>query len=165
MRKLVENMMMVCAPKAHIEQLAGQITKFRLLDDHIETANMFTEEARHPVKLKGFDLEFHELRVHFQSLQIPVGAYQALDEDPEVVSFHAMYYDPNSEQVGDWREGIHTPGDALCEGYEIVDTFNDCYTIGLPSEAIGGTTPYAVVRSKLGLTFEPSSQNVKDYGE
>ena len=66
MRKLIENMMMVCAPKAHIEQLAGQIAKFRLLDDHIETANMFTEEARHPVKLKGFDLEFHELRVHFQ---------------------------------------------------------------------------------------------------
>ena len=165
MRKLIENMMMVCAPKAHIEQLAGQIAKFRLLDDHIETANMFTEDARHPVKLKGFDLEFHELRVHFQSLQIPFGAYQALDEDPEVVSFSAMYYDPNSEQVGDWREGRHTASCAIEDRNHVLEDFNDWYTVGLPSEAIGGTIPYYVVRNKLGLIFEPSTQNVKDYGE
>ena len=165
MRKLIENMLYVCASKQRIEELAQQIAKFRLLDAHIETANMFKEKSRHPVEMKGFDLEFYEMRVHFQSLKYPMSAITALYDDPEVVEVRAFHYNANVEEVGEFDHGIHKIGDALCEGYEIVDNFNDCYTIGLPSEAIGGTTPYAVVRSQMGLTFKPSTQNVKDYGE
>ena len=149
---LVQNMLHAIGEREQVEKMATRMRKFRIGGSHIESGNVWVEPYKTSIQLPGFDQEYSELKAHFQSTDILSGAFRKIER--QLVGLHTYSFERDRNLLCEYNNGQGQIWDARIDPENVLDLFNECYTLGLGADALDCGKPLSVIRSELGLRFE-----------
>jgi hypothetical protein len=149
---LVQNMINAIGEREQVEKIATKMRKFRIGGSHIESGNVWVEPYKTRVQIPGFDQEYSVLKAHFQSTDILLGAFRKIEG--QLAGLHTYSFERDRNFLCEYNNGQFQMWDARIDPENVLDAFNECYTLGLGAEALDCGKPLSVIRSELGLSFE-----------